>query len=80
MLVLVCWIDFTIDILFYFQPEEESKNSNNLDYRCLKFITSLLMCGVDTFHVNFASLVQCIKIAYLIYKGHQKQVSCLQLE
>ena len=67
MLVLVYWIDFPIDISLYFKPEEQSETSDNLEYGCLKFYTSLLMCVVDTFHVNLASLVQCTKIGHLIF-------------
>ena len=79
MLVLLYWINFIIDILLYFQPEEESETSNNQEYGYLKFYRSLLMCVVDAFRVNWASLVQCTKIGYLICEGHQKQVSWLQL-
>ena len=79
MLVLVYWIDFAIGISLYFEPEVESETSNNQEYGYLKFYTSLLIYVVDSFCVNFASLVQCTKIGYLIYKGHQKQVLWLQL-
>ena len=54
MLVLVYWIDLAIHISLYFQLEEESETSNNLEYGCLKIYTSLLMCVVDAFHVNLA--------------------------
>ena len=79
MLALVYWIDFVMDISLCFQPEEESETSNILEYGCLKFYTSLLMCVVAAFRVSFASLVQYTKIGYLIYKRHQEQVSWLQL-
>ena len=57
MLAFVYWIDLAIHIIsLYFQPQEESETSNNLEYGFFKFYTSLLMC-VAAFRVNFASLV-----------------------
>ena len=75
MLVLAYWIDIAIDISLYFQPKEESETSNNLEYGGLKFYTSLLMCVVAAFRVNFVSLVQYTKIGYLICKGNLRNKS-----